>query len=52
MPKQQLVFTLEYMLDIEPSMSVDLEGVLEKMQEQGGGAVVKVEIRPVVGKPK
>ncbi len=42
--KQQLVFTMKYTVDIEPSMCVDVEGVLEKMQESGGGEIVKVEV--------
>lgn len=42
---QRLVFTLEYGIDIEHNMNVDIEGVLEKMKENGSGDVVKVEVR-------
>lgn len=42
---QQLVFTIEYIIDIERNMSLDLDGVLEKMQENGASNIVSVEVR-------
>ena len=42
---QEIVFTIEYSVPIEDKMTIDLNGVLEKMREDGSAKVVKVEVR-------
>ena len=43
--QQELVFLLEYSLDIGDDMVVDVEEVLNKMRESGGGKILTVSIR-------
>lgn len=42
---QMIVFTIEYSVDVEESMEVNLSGLLEHARETGGAIVTSVEVR-------
>lgn len=42
---KEVVFTVEYMVQIDANMEVDVQGVIEKAQETGSARIVNVEIR-------
>ncbi len=46
-PTQKLVFTIEYIIDIEPTMTVELEAVLDKIRETADAQILNVEVRDV-----
>ena len=42
--KTELIFVIEVRIEVEPHMTVDIEGILDKAQENASASVVAVRV--------